>query len=538
MKVIIRRAGRPDQEFEVGAAGLVLGRSVGGADVSLDDDPSISRRHGRLWLSGQQEVWYEDLGSSNGSWLGGTRLVEPYRLVPGIAVQLGEALLAVPDDRVAADPHAPLPPGMELRMRVPSDDETVARVLSGRRAAVYVTALYECVQGLLRSTSRELMHAAVRRIQEVVPSAQRVSLVAWPPDERGAFRPLVPGEESSGSPISLSLARYAVESGQALLLSEAEEAEDPEVGASVMRHGIRSAVYVPLFEGPTAVGVLCVDTPVPALPFTAEDFQFIRALGELLASALVAESLRDEARQKEMEAREREAHSRALEGFLQIASHDLKGPLTVIRLSAYMLGRAPLEESLQPLVGSILTSEARAQALIRSYLEVSAVDGNLRLNRELVELGALVDEELAFLRQATDEQQVLPVFVNRVAGVTLTADSSKLRQVLGNLMSNAAKYSPAGGEVTVSAESRDGELVVAVQDQGVGIARADQEELFHQFRRVGDQRLASGTGLGLWLTRRLVEAHGGRIWLESAPGEGSTFYFSLPGGPAFRASSS
>lgn len=512
----------------MGADGIVLGRAGGGADVSLDDDPSLSRRHGRLWLSGETEVWYEDLGSSNGSWLGGRRLTEPHRLAPGTAVQLGEVLLAVPDDRPVEDPQAPLPPGMELRMRVPSDVETVSKVLSGRRAAVYVTALYDCVQGLLRSTSRELMHAAVRRIQEVVPSAQRVSLVAWPPDEQGAFRPLVPGEECSSSPISLSLARYAVENGQALLLSEAEEVEDPEVGASVLRHGIRSAVYVPLFEGPTAVGVLCVDTPVPALPFTAEDFQFIRALGELLASALVAEGLRDEARQKEMEAREREAHSRALAGFLQIASHDLKGPLTVIRLSAYMLGRGGLDETARPLVASILTSEARAQALIRSYLEVSAVDGDLRLAPESVELGELIEEELAFLRQATDEQQVLPHFSHRVAGVKVTADPSKLRQILGNLLSNAAKYSPTGGEVVIRAEESEGETVIEVSDQGVGIKPEDQEELFHQFRRVGDQRLASGTGLGLWLTRRLVEAHGGRIWLESRPGEGSTFSFSLP----------
>lgn len=523
MKVVIRRQGRPERELEVGPDGLVLGRSGGGAEVGLDDDPSISRRHGRLWLSGQSELWYEDLGSSNGSWVGGHRLTQPHRLEPGLAVQVGETLLTVPDDLPVADPNAPLPPGMELKMRAPSDHETVARVLSGRRASVYVTALYECVQGLLRSTSRELMHAAVRRIQEVVPSAQRVSLVAWPPDEGGAFRPLVPGDES-GSPISLSLARYAVESGQALLLSEAEEAEDPEVGASIQRHGIRSAVYVPLFEGPTAVGVLCVDTPVPALPFTSEDFQFIRALGDLLASALVAESLRDEARQREMEAREREAHSRALAGFLQIASHDLKGPLTVIRLSAYMLGRRSLDEQSQPLVASILTSEARAQALIRSYLELSAVDGGLRLDRQRVDLGALVEEELAFLRQATDDQQVLPAFSHQVAGVTVIADPSKLGQILGNLLSNAAKYSPAGGEVTVSYQ--DG--VVAVRDQGVGITAEDQEELFRQFRRVGNLRLASGTGLGLWLTRALVEAHGGRIWLESEPGKGSTFFFSLP----------
>jgi signal transduction histidine kinase len=249
----------------------------------------------------------------------------------------------------------------------------------------------------------------------------------------------------------------------------------------------------------------------------------------LLTTALVAESLREEARRQELEKRTQAARGEALQAFLQIASHDLKSPLTCIQLSAFMLDRLDLPDVARSLTSTIRSSGARAQALIRTYLEISSVEGKLRLDRGDVDLTAAIAEEIELLRLGTDEHQLLPSFHNNTAGIVVFADESKLRQVLANLLSNAAKYSPDGRDVTIEADlASEGFATLRIRDQGVGIAANDQEELFLPFRRLGKRGLVEGTGLGLWLSRALVEAHGGRIWVESNPDGGSTFSFTLP----------
>jgi signal transduction histidine kinase len=112
----------------------------------------------------------------------------------------------------------------------------------------------------------------------------------------------------------------------------------------------------------------------------------------------------------------------------------------------------------------------------------------------------------------------------------VTADERKFKQILLNLLSNAVKFTPDGGRVDVRATRADGVVTVAVSDTGIGIAPADQEAVFEEFRQVGEDYTskAEGTGLGLALTRRFVELHGGRIWVESELGKGSTFFFTIP----------
>jgi signal transduction histidine kinase len=111
---------------------------------------------------------------------------------------------------------------------------------------------------------------------------------------------------------------------------------------------------------------------------------------------------------------------------------------------------------------------------------------------------------------------------------TIEADERKVKQILYNLLSNAVKFTPDGGRVDVSVRTDNGDIRVEVRDNGIGIAPADQERIFEEFRQVGRERSREGTGLGLTLTKRFVELHGGRIWLESTPGSGSTFGFTLP----------
>ena len=115
----------------------------------------------------------------------------------------------------------------------------------------------------------------------------------------------------------------------------------------------------------------------------------------------------------------------------------------------------------------------------------------------------------------------------------VVADERKVKQILVNLLSNAVKFTPEGGRVGVSATAADGVLTIAVTDTGVGIAPEDQAAIFEEFRQVGrdDTRKQEGTGLGLTLAKKFVELHGGRIWVESHVGQGSTFSFTLPVGP-------
>jgi signal transduction histidine kinase len=113
---------------------------------------------------------------------------------------------------------------------------------------------------------------------------------------------------------------------------------------------------------------------------------------------------------------------------------------------------------------------------------------------------------------------------------TIVADERKFKQILLNLLSNAVKFTPDGGRIDVRAQANGGDVVVAVHDTGIGIAPEDQAAVFEEFRQVGRNytNKQEGTGLGLTLTRKFVELHGGRIWLESEPGKGSTFTFSIP----------
>jgi signal transduction histidine kinase len=103
-----------------------------------------------------------------------------------------------------------------------------------------------------------------------------------------------------------------------------------------------------------------------------------------------------------------------------------------------------------------------------------------------------------------------------------------VKQILYNLLSNAVKFTPDGGNVDVSVRRQNGEIEIEVRDTGIGIAPEDQTRIFEEFRQVGRERSREGTGLGLTLTKRFVELHGGRIWVRSEPGKGSTFGFSLP----------
>lgn len=217
---------------------------------------------------------------------------------------------------------------------------------------------------------------------------------------------------------------------------------------------------------------------------------------------------------------------------LSTVSHELRTPLSSIKGFASTLLRQDVrwdEASQREFLRIIEEESDRLEELIDNLLDMSQLEaGALRVQKEPVQLRRLVRDALDEAGRRTTAHWFvmdLPAAVPRVL-----ADPRRIRQVLDNLLENAIKYSPQGGQITVTCEVEHGGVIVSVADQGPGIAPELLERVFDRFFQVNgaSTRQSGGSGLGLAIARGIVEAHGGRIWAESSPGHGSVFRFTLP----------
>jgi signal transduction histidine kinase len=178
----------------------------------------------------------------------------------------------------------------------------------------------------------------------------------------------------------------------------------------------------------------------------------------------------------------------------------------------------------------IFASGQHLLSLINDILDLSKIEaGRMELELADFDLPSAIDNALILVRErATRRGITLGHSVDERLG-SIRGDERKVKQVLLNLLSNALKFTPEGGRIDVSAGEHDGIAEIAVTDTGVGIAPEDQEAVFEEFRQVGTaDKKVEGTGLGLALSRKFVELHGGKIWVKSQVGVGSTFTFTLP----------
>lgn len=213
---------------------------------------------------------------------------------------------------------------------------------------------------------------------------------------------------------------------------------------------------------------------------------------------------------------------------LAMASHDLRTPLAALNLQLEALRRKLPETdvAIRERATGATRSVGKALALLDDLLDLSKLQsGRLELDPEPIELTALVDEVVARVTPGADAP---PVTVHAHDAVRGRWDRLRLERVLQNLLSNAVKYG-RGRPIEVDVSETAAEVVVAVRDQGIGLTPEERETVFERHARTeSGRRTATGTGLGLWIVRRLVEAHGGRVDVESAPGAGSTFTVRLP----------
>jgi two-component system NtrC family sensor kinase len=217
--------------------------------------------------------------------------------------------------------------------------------------------------------------------------------------------------------------------------------------------------------------------------------------------------------------------------FVATVSHDLRSPLANISGYALLLPEAgKLNETQQEFVEGIRQSVVRMTTLINNLLDLGKIEARVGMEMKPCQLAAVINEVAKSLMEQARTKEIalqldLPPKLPLVLG-----DQVRLDQVVSNLVSNAIKFTPEGGVVTVSTREEKDEVVVEVKDTGIGISLGDQVHLFEKFYRVSSEetREIEGTGLGLAIVKSIIEGHDGRVWVESEPGQGSTFGFALP----------
>lgn len=223
--------------------------------------------------------------------------------------------------------------------------------------------------------------------------------------------------------------------------------------------------------------------------------------------------------------------------FISTLSHELRTPLTAIFGSCEMLAEDfPLSEEQGPYLSLIKSSAGHIHHLIEDILDFSRLEaGKLELRLEAVDFAALANEIIELLTPLLREKKLrLSTHFGNLPLVL--ADPVRLRQVLLNLLSNAVKFTSLEGNIEIAAKAESSILLVEVRDDGIGIPPEYQGEIFERFKQVRQlnpkgTRIQKGTGLGLPISRFLVELHGGKIDVDSIPGEGATFHFSIPLAP-------
>ena len=304
---------------------------------------------------------------------------------------------------------------------------------------------------------------------------------------------------------------------------------ESRVRRALVRTGYRALLAVPLVREEHLLGALTVLRKVTG-EFAPEVIELLRTFATQSALAIQNARL---FREIEIKGRQLEAASQHKSQFLANMSHELRTPLNAIigvtdllLEDARDLNRA---DEIEPLE-RVLRAGRHLLALINNILDLSKIEaGHMELELDDFRLSPAIDDALLLMRERAGRRGL--ALGRHVDGRVseIRGDQRKVKQVLLNLLSNAVKFTPEGGRIDVRAALVDGTVEISVTDTGIGIAPEDQEAVFEEFRQVGKaEKKAEGTGLGLALCRKFVELHGGRIWVKSQVGHGSTFTFTLP----------
>jgi signal transduction histidine kinase len=297
--------------------------------------------------------------------------------------------------------------------------------------------------------------------------------------------------------------------------------------------GYHSGLFVPLLRDGKAVGAIAILRGVPGA-FTEQQVSLARTFADQAIIAIENVRLFNEIQDK---SRQLEVAGKHKSEFLANMSHELRTPLNaIIGFSEVLIDRmfGELNEKQDDYLKDIFTSGKHLLSLINDILDLSKIEaGRMDLEPSTFHVPDSLANAMALVRERATRHGISLALESDPQLGEWRADERKFKQILLNLLSNAVKFTPDGGRVVVRARLDGAMLEVAVTDTGIGIAPEDHAAVFEEFRQVGRHytNKNEGTGLGLALTKRFVELHGGRLWLESEPGKGSTFTFNIVSQP-------
>lgn len=281
-------------------------------------------------------------------------------------------------------------------------------------------------------------------------------------------------------------------------------------------------VAVPIRVREKLIGILMLGPKLSGDIFSRDDLQFLDIAAKQTASAIEKSRFYEDDQLKSE--------------FVSIASHELLTPTAAIEGYLSMIldeKMATVDPKAEEYLRKVQSSAHRLGELVKDLLSVSRIEsGRIVINKQPVEVSPLINQVIGEIKVKADQAEIGLKYLEPTKPLPKAlADPERILQIVTNLVSNAIKYNKAGGKIDITAES-DGKFVtVHVTDNGIGISEEHQKHLFEKFYRVHDDSAASekvGTGLGLYITKSIIEIQGGKIWLESEAGKGSTFSFSLP----------
>ena len=328
-----------------------------------------------------------------------------------------------------------------------------------------------------------------------------------------------------------TLVGRAAQTRQMVQIEDARNDPDYPWSESLAFLGFRTMLGVPMLREGEPIGVVAIWRD-EVRPFSERDKQLVMTFADQAVIAIENVRLFREIQDK---SRQLEIANQHKSEFLANMSHELRTPLNaIIGFSEVLLERmfGELNEKQDDYLKDIFSSGKHLLSLINDILDLSKIEaGRMELDVENFDVPAALGNAMTLVRERAQRHGItLGLDVAAEVG-EMRADERKFKQILVNLLTNAVKFTPDGGRVDVRARLTDGVLEVAVRDTGIGIAPQDQAAVFEEFRQVGRHytNKQEGTGLGLALTQRFIELHGGTIRLESELGKGSVFTFTLPG---------
>lgn len=356
------------------------------------------------------------------------------------------------------------------------------------------------------------------------------SLTRPPGAAADGYQALLCAMTETGSPLMTSEPQARVmATGSSLIYEDLANGDFPDLhaGLQLREMGVRSLMVVPLTRRGAQLGTLTFVATESRRSYDAIDL----ALAEELARR-VAMALEDEARTVRMERAIRDRQE-----VLALVAHDLRGPLSALSIAAsVLLRRAPASDrrASRRFLEIIARSLRQMDHLVAGLLDTASLDsGHFSIRKEWHLVSSMVDDALEMQALAASQKALVLQADPSDESVHVFCDRDRIMQVLTNLLGNAIKFTPSGGLVKVVWRRLAGELLVSVIDNGCGIAPANVNRVFERYWESGGRQYGSrGTGLGLYISRGIVEAHGGRIWVESEVGQGCRFSFTVPDGQA------